>query len=107
VESLEKRIGQMESEELALLASDLESLTLQPGWERLVALIADQAKHEEEQATRVVTTVLRQGKPFEHPEPLYRRMGLADGLRAGPAIVNKVLATWATVSSQLEREERG
>lgn len=107
MESLDKRIGGMESEELALLASDLESLALHPGWKALSALIADQAQHEEDQATRVVTAVLRQGKPLEHPEPLYRRMGLADGLRAGPAIVNKVLATWATVSGQLEREERG
>jgi hypothetical protein len=97
----------MESEELAKVAGDLESLSLHPAWPTLVGILAEQASHEEAQATRAVTTVLRQAKPFAAPEVLYRRMGLADGLRAAPAIVDKVLATWTAVQAQLEREARG
>ena len=96
----------MESEELAELADALETLAAQPAWPVLMRLLAEQAEHEEAQATRAVTAILRQGKPFAAPEMLYRRMGLADGLRAAPAIVDKVLTTWAAVRVQLEREER-
>ena len=97
----------MESEELAELANDFAALAAHPAWPKLTALLASQANHEESQATRAVTTVLRQGKPFAAPELLYRRVGLADGLRAAPAIVQKVLTTWAAVQDQLEREGRG
>jgi hypothetical protein len=107
VESLDKRIGKMETEELAKLAGDLESLTLTPGWQALVALLADESQAAEDGATTAVTAILRQGKPFAAPELLYRRVGFADGLRAAPVIVNKVLATWTRVRGQLEREERG
>ena len=96
----------MESEELAELANDFASLVANPAWSKLAALLADQANHEEGQATRAVTAILRQGKPFASPEVLYRRMGMADGLREPAAIVDKVLTTWAAVQAQLEREER-
>jgi hypothetical protein len=107
VESLDKRIGKLPSEELAKLAGDLEALTRSPGWQALTALLADEAQAAEDGATKVVATILRQGKPFAAPETLYRRVGFADGLKHAPVIVDKVLATWEIVRAQLEREERG
>jgi hypothetical protein len=101
------RILKGETEDLANLASDLESLKASPGWERLVALLEEAATFEEDRATHAVKAALRAAKPIANQEPLYRWMGKADGLRDVAKTVDKVLELWAKVQAQLEREERG
>lgn len=96
----------MESEELAQIAGDLESLTASPGWTTLLDLLQGEAARQEELATGTVVGVLRMARPIESPELLYRRVGIADGLKMPVAIVDKVLASWAAVAKRIERIER-
>lgn len=96
----------MESEELAEMAGALESLMSQPGWPVLCELLRNEAARQEGMATGTVLGVLKQAQPIKSPELLYRRVGIADGLRMPVAVVDKVLSAWRAVSERIEREAR-
>jgi hypothetical protein len=97
----------MDSEELLRIADDLAAMVGTPGWAALVELVAAEADAHSERAVKVIESVLRSAKPFAAPEPLYRMQGMADGMRAVPAVANAVLTKAEKVRAQLEREKTG
>lgn len=104
IESIDRHLGALESDELLRLAGELATLREHPGWARLQELVVMERERVKDSTDMLIWARLSTGKGLEESASLTFAAGTIKGIGRQGEIIEKVLGLAVEVRQQLERE---